>query len=208
MDGARNYLVSCGRLFEEQESRCGWGNNLDLLENFPQSGALAHEILEIVFRLDFGFEIQALVFQAISRCTESSIRERVVQGQRDLCADLGQKVEIFLSEVVRPFTSHANTSKWSVGGREGDNRQRGDRFGLQPFQNCRRKLFDLLLRPDLRGAATYLLKILLGDFTDRNLRKKTLAAGEIEKRTFELVGLFIDEPETGEVIPKVLANRC
>jgi hypothetical protein len=64
------------------------------------------------------------------------------------------------------------------------------------------------LRPDLRSAATYLLKILLGDFTGRDLRKKALAAWEIENRAFELVGRFIDQPETGEVIPKVLANRC
>src|SRR5258708_13063957 len=106
MDGARNYLVSGGRLSAEQDSRSGWGSNLDLLENFPQSGALAHEILEIVFRLDFGFEIQALVFQAISRCTESSIREPVVQAQPDLCADCGHKATISLPEALTPFTPH------------------------------------------------------------------------------------------------------
>jgi hypothetical protein len=66
MDGARNQFLAGARLAAQQDSRSGWGDNLDLVKDFAQSGALAHDILEVVFRADFGFEIQALVFQAIS----------------------------------------------------------------------------------------------------------------------------------------------
>src|SRR6202030_3290432 len=67
MDGASNQFFPGARLAPQQDSGAGWGYNLNLLEDFPQSRAFAHEILEIIFCLDFGFEIQSLVFQAISR---------------------------------------------------------------------------------------------------------------------------------------------
>src|ERR1700759_3455418 len=78
MDCARNQFFPGASLAVQQDSRSGWGNNLDLAKDFTQSGALAYEILEVVFRPDFRFEIQPLVFQAISCCAESSIRECVV----------------------------------------------------------------------------------------------------------------------------------
>src|SRR6202041_3553751 len=112
MDCARNQFFSGARLAVEQHSSSGWGDNLDLVEDFAQSGTCAHEIIE--FRADFGFEIQALVFQAIPRGIESSIREGVVQRQRNLGADLGQNVEIFLSKVIGPLAPHRNNSKRSV----------------------------------------------------------------------------------------------
>ena len=66
MDCARNQFFPGARLAVQQDSRSGRGDNLYLVKDFTQSGALAYEILEVVFRADFRFEIQALVFQAIS----------------------------------------------------------------------------------------------------------------------------------------------
>src|SRR6202453_2528540 len=65
MDCARNQLFPGPRLAVQQDSRSGRGDNLDLVKDFTESGALAYEILEVVFREDFRFEIQALVFQTI-----------------------------------------------------------------------------------------------------------------------------------------------
>jgi hypothetical protein len=59
------------------------------------------------------------------------------------------------------------------------------------------------MRPDLSGSGTHLLSFPVGDCPGGNVRKKALAAGKIEDCAFQLVGLFIDEPETGEVIRKV-----
>src|SRR5271170_8019308 len=80
-------------------------------------------------------------------------------------------------------------------------------FVLQSFENRRPKLFEILLRPDLRSPGTHLLNFLVGDFTDGNILKEALAAGKIEDQAFEPVRVFIDKPETGEVIRKVFANR-
>src|SRR6202453_32782 len=57
MHCARNQFFSGARLPVQQDSRSGWGDNLDLVEDFAQSDALAYEILKIVFRADFRFEI-------------------------------------------------------------------------------------------------------------------------------------------------------
>src|SRR5271156_6193582 len=65
MDCARNQFLPGARLAVQQDSRSGWGDNLDLVKDFEQSCALAYEILEVVFRANFRFKIQALVFQAI-----------------------------------------------------------------------------------------------------------------------------------------------
>src|SRR5207245_2995415 len=84
--------------------------------------------------------------------------------------------------------------------------QRDDRFSLQPFENRRWKLLDLLLRSDRRRSSAHPLQVVIGEFSG-NIGKKTLAAREIENHTFQLIGVFIDEPGTGEVIRKVFANR-
>src|SRR5258708_18460152 len=116
MNCACNQLLPSSRLTAQQNSRSRWGDNLDLVEDFAKSGALAHEILEVIFRADLGFEIQSLVFQAISRCAESSIRERVVQREGNLRADLGQDVEIFLSKLVRALAPHGHKPEGSIRG--------------------------------------------------------------------------------------------
>src|SRR5580692_5531988 len=207
MNSARNQLFAGTGLAVQQDSRSRWSDNLDPLKDFAQSGALAHDILEVIFRADVGFEIQALVFQAISRGAESSIRERIVQREGNLRADLGQNVEVFLSKIVGPLAPHGHKPKRSIRGAQGGNRQRSDRFSLQSFENLRPKLVDLSLRPDLSGSGTHLLSFLFGDCTGGNVRKKALAAGKVQDCAFQLVGLFIDEPETGEVICKIFANR-
>src|SRR6267154_5890862 len=207
MNRARNQFFPGTRLAAQQDGRSGSADNLDLVQDFAQRGALADDILEVVFRLNFGFEIQALVFQAISRGAESSIRERIVQREGNLRADLGQNVEVFLSKVVGPLAPHGHKPKRSIRGAQGGNRHRSDRFGLQSFENLGPKLVDILLRPDLSSSGTHILNFLIGDFTDRNVGKKALTTGEIENRALELFGVFIDEPETGEVICKVFANR-
>src|SRR6202041_4214189 len=58
MECARNQFFAGARLAVQQDSRSGWGDNLDLVKDFAQSRALAHDILEVVFRTDFGFKIQ------------------------------------------------------------------------------------------------------------------------------------------------------
>jgi hypothetical protein len=56
--------------------------------------------------------------------------------------------------------------------------------------------------PDLSGSGTHLISFPVGDCPGGNVRKKALAARKIEDCAFQLVGLFIDEPETGEVITR------
>src|SRR6266481_7175221 len=206
MNCACNQLFPSARLAAQQNSRSRGGDNLDLVEDFAESGALAHEILEVVFRADFRFEIQALVFQPIPRCAQSSVRERVVERQGNLRADLGQDIEVLLSKLVRPLAAHGNEPKRSVRGPQGSVCQCNDRFSLQPFENRRWKLLDLLLRSDRRRSSAHPLQVVIGEFSG-NIGKKALAAREIETHTFQLIGVFIDEPETGEVIRKVFANR-
>src|SRR3984885_14433591 len=45
MDCARNQFLSGPRLAVQQYRRSGWCDNLDLVKDFAQSGALAYEIL-------------------------------------------------------------------------------------------------------------------------------------------------------------------
>src|SRR5258708_2095357 len=56
MNCACNQLLPSSRLTAQQNSRSRWGDNLDLVEDFAKSGALAQGVVEVLFQWILGFE--------------------------------------------------------------------------------------------------------------------------------------------------------
>src|SRR5215472_10709654 len=88
MNGPGEQFFSCAGLAMQENCRSRGTDNRDLIQDFAESGALADDFLEVVFRPDFGFEIQALFLEAISNLCDTSVGNRVVHGERNLIADL------------------------------------------------------------------------------------------------------------------------
>jgi hypothetical protein len=72
----------------QQNRRVGGGNDGHLFHDIPDGVAVTDDIFEIEFGENLRLEVQALVLKAISGLRDASISNGVVNGKRNLCADL------------------------------------------------------------------------------------------------------------------------
>ena len=92
MDRAGDQLFA-GSCFSLDQHRCLIGRNcLDLVQNLPKPGAIAENVLELVFGANFVAKIEPLFGQPLLRLTEFAELQRVLERDRDLARYLPQEL--------------------------------------------------------------------------------------------------------------------
>src|SRR5215475_14428032 len=100
MNGPGNKFLAGTSFSVKQDGGIGGRNDRHLLEYFFEGGTSANNVLEVIFGADLRFQVCSLVLQLISRCIQPTVGQCIVDGQRDLTANLREQIQICLGEAV------------------------------------------------------------------------------------------------------------
>ena len=92
----------------------GGSDGLDLLQHAPQRGALADDLLEVVLRADFFFQVELFLGQSLLEFGDLAIGLRIFHGNRDLVGDLAQQLDLFRSKGILAATAQVQCAQCAV----------------------------------------------------------------------------------------------
>ena len=90
MNGTRQQLLAGSGLSLNENGGVGGRHGFNLLEDAAQAGALAHNVLEAVFKIDFVLEVLLLLAQLVAQLRNAAEGEGVVDSHGHLHGDTGQ----------------------------------------------------------------------------------------------------------------------
>src|SRR6202045_134375 len=88
MNGTGDRFLARTGFAVQQHSSTGRRHDGYLIQHLADSGTLANDILKVVLRFNFCFEIEPLVFQAGCGCVQAPIGQRIIQRERYLNSNL------------------------------------------------------------------------------------------------------------------------
>ena len=98
--GARDQLLAGAGFTVDQDGRIGRRHDFDLPQNVPESFAAADDLLEIQLAADFVLEVDLLLHQLVLELGDLAIRRGVLHRNRNLAADLLEKLDIVIGKGV------------------------------------------------------------------------------------------------------------
>src|ERR1051326_6167979 len=114
MDGTRNQLLASPSLTQDKDRGIGGGDGCHLLQRHFERCALANDLLKIDFAANFIFKIELFMRELLFELANLAIGQRILNGNGDLCAELAEKDNFFLSERLFLASPEPQVSKDSA----------------------------------------------------------------------------------------------
>jgi hypothetical protein len=100
VNGARNELFARASLAGDEDRRLGGRHDLHLVQHAAEGSAVSHDVLKGQLTTDFLFQIEFFLRELVLERGDLAIGECVLDGDRHLTGDLGQKRDFLLAKGV------------------------------------------------------------------------------------------------------------
>ena len=117
MNCPRKELLARTGFAQDKNRRTGRGDDLDLLQDPLESGAVAHNLLEVELGTHLILKIQLFLRQFVLQLGDLLIRQRVLYGNRHLLCHLAQQIYIVLSKRVLIASAHVQCPPHAIMGK-------------------------------------------------------------------------------------------
>jgi hypothetical protein len=108
----RDEFLSRSGLAEQQHRGITWRDCLDQLQDLPQCGTVADDLIEVHLAANLFFEIKLLLGELFFEFGDLTVRQGIFKGNGDLARRLAEELDILVlktASVVCPTASTPST---------------------------------------------------------------------------------------------------
>src|SRR5439155_18708292 len=111
VNGARNEFLARAGLAVDEDGRIGWRHSLHLVQHAAECSASPHNVLKVHLTANFIFQIEFFLREWILERGDLAIGERVLDGNRHLAGNLGQKIDFLLAKSLLRLSAQGQNAE-------------------------------------------------------------------------------------------------